>query len=203
MEAARAEVETVNQWRDTYMGKVNELTDMVERLRIERTAWQATAGSRETEVRKLRATLDRVIAERDEARRDRASLRNRCTLLSEGNRRITARLSDALAERDRARGLAVRAGAFDDLPRLWDLGSDELGGPGLDEDAVSCPPAWSEPSVWGYPRVVGPTAENLAADSPVERDEDPCPHESLEPVGYGSRQCTVCGIHLPPAGITR
>jgi len=114
METAREQVEQVNSWRDVYDGKVNELTDEVERIEHLRERAEVTADEFYSETLSLRIAVDLLTAERDESRREYASLRNRCTLLSEGNRRLTAQVADLTGERDRARDLAVRVGAFDD-----------------------------------------------------------------------------------------
>ncbi len=99
------------------------------------------------ELRLVNETLDVMQADRDDWR--------------EAWTALAARFADSEAALERARDLAVRAGAFDEPHADWRV-PPELEGT-LDA------PRWSEPPVWGQPGVDGPEVTQRGLD--VERDE--------------------------------
>ena len=133
------------------------------RMEVDRAHREEIATAR-AEVERLNMNLDYAITERDEACRERASLRNRCTLLSEGNRRLTAQVTDLTGERDRARDLAVRAGAFDTARPPWEVAPDW--------DAVARPPASTETDQRGNRAWIGPADDDRGSEFGVEREQD-------------------------------
>jgi hypothetical protein len=82
-------------------------TDSLEQSRVVvDVVLRAEVDALRTEVRRLAATLDVVQADRDE-------WHSAWVGLARASRAIAARLADTEAALERARGLAVRAGAFD------------------------------------------------------------------------------------------
>ena len=148
------------------MTDVNAATDL-SRVEVDRAHREEIASARGTlslVIAEAKNEINRLRAERDDARRKRASLRNRCTLLSEGNRRLTALVADLTGERDRARDLAVRAGAFDTARPPWEVAPDW--------DAVARPPASTETDQRGNRAWIGPADDDRGSEFGVEREQD-------------------------------
>lgn len=124
-------------------------------------AHRAEIESATSEIWRLNATLDLVTADRDGLHAAWCDL--------------GARLADCEAALERARGLAVRAVAF-----------DQAGPPEALRSSLSHPDARKGP-------VTLPTPQRG-----FESHTGACPHLTTFPVGYGSRRCPDCGVHLPP-----